>query len=317
MKRARYVVILAAALAVTFSGCMHINRPNVPPVVDSTGTYSANLFNADYEAYKSAVNPKDGSAPDLAKARLLRNQMVNRVEVDIEKGYRNFEQSLTTTRAGIQTGGDVVELGLSAAIGVVGAVEVKDLLAASLTGFKGTRLSFDKNVFREKTTEILISRMQGARDAVRNRITQKMSDMDVGAYPFEEAWRDLVEYFYAGTLPVALQQLANDAGQSAIEAQKKATDIDVKRANTAAEAQMAVRVRTKYAEWAHMAEKAETKASAVKQLQDILTSLGDAEHAKSTDPNELLTALRVQMQAAVSDPEKLKLFEKLLTPAQQ
>src|SRR6185312_1132180 len=154
-------------------GCIHINRPNVPSVVDSTAEYSVNDFQSDYKTYTSLATA--GDSDSLNKARVLRDHMVNRVEVDIEKGYREFEQSMTSTRAGFQTGADVVELGLSAAIGTVGAVDVKDLLAASLTGFKGTRLSFDKNVFREKTTEILISRMQGARDGVRNRITQKLA----------------------------------------------------------------------------------------------------------------------------------------------
>jgi hypothetical protein len=296
-------------------GCIHINRPNVPPVVDSTAEYSVNDFQSDYKTYTSLATA--GDSESQSKARVLRDHMVNRVEVDIEKGYREFEQSLTSTHAGFQTGADVVELGLSAAIGTVGAVDVKDLLAASLTGFKGTRLSFDKNVFREKTTEILISRMQGARDGVRNRITQKLASLDVRGYSFDEAWHDLIEYFYAGTLPSAFQQLANDAGQSAVNAQDEKKTIDINRANTAADLQTAVRMRTKYAELYRQAADPATRDATVKQLQDILLTLGDPADAGSTDPTALLKALRTQMGTAASDPEKMKLLEKVVTPQPQ
>ncbi|HEU5451082.1 MAG TPA: hypothetical protein VFU76_03805 [Terriglobales bacterium] len=312
MKRAQQIWV-SAALLLCSAGCIHVNRPPVPPTVDTTAEYPADEFRKDYAAYQAAV--KNGTAPDLQSARLLRNQMVNRIEVDIEKHYREFEQSLTSGRSGLEVGSDVVELGLSSAIGVVGATDIKDLLAASLTGFHGTRLSVDKNIFREKTTEILISQMQASRDSVRNRITQKISGIDVSGYPFEEAWRDLVEFFYAGTLPGALQQLQNDAGHAAAAARQEATTIDVNRANTAAEAQAAIRIRSKYAELARMAENPETRDGAIKQLQDILMGLGDTAGARNTAPADLLKALRTQMGAAASDPAKLNLLDKLITPA--
>lgn len=312
MKRQSSFACVAAS-ALLFAGCIHINRPNVPPVVDSTAEYSNTAFQADYNSYTALI--KAGDSASLAQARVLRDHMVNRVEVDIEKNYREFEQSLTSTNAGIQTGGDAVELGLSAAIGVVGATDVKDLLAASLTGFKGTRLSFDKNLFREKTTEILLAKMQASRDDVRNRITRKLTDLDVRGYSFDEAWHDLVEYFYAGTLPAAFQQLANDAGQSAAAAKQEKKDIDINRANSAADVETAVRMRAKYSELYRAAAAPATRDDTVKQLQDMLITLGDPTDAKSSDADALLKALREQMSQAATNPEKMKLLEKVVTPA--
>jgi hypothetical protein len=300
-------VVLAA------SGCVgRLNRPNIPAPLNygSATAYTRDAFNTDYAVYKTDLRENR-----LTDARVHRDAMINRIEVDVEANYREFEAALASTRSGIDTGADVVELGLSAAIGVVGGTDVKDLLAASLTGFKGTRLSFDKNFFREKTTEAVISQMQAYRESMRNRITTKLS-LDVIHYSFEEAWRDLVEYFYAGTLQAALQQLANEAGKAATAAKDKGAAIDVSRANTTAEAQAAVSIRQKYAELAALAHDPDTtkQESARKQLQEILSVLGEVEAAKSNDVDALLSALRSRIQHALTEPADIPLLERALTP---
>ena len=276
--------------------------------------YSKEEFTAEYAAYKKAIEQRN-----LADARVKRDAMINRIEADVESNYREFESKLATTRASLQTGSDVVELGASAAIGVVGASDVKDLLAAALTGFKGARLSFEKNFFREKTTEILISQMQAYRESIRNRITDKVSKLDVSGYPFEEAWRDLVEFFYAGTLQGALQQLANETGKAAAAEKAAGKQIDVERANTAEEAQAAIRIRQKYAELAQLAQDRDPikQESARNQLQQILVVLGEPAAAKSADVNELLKALRERIQKALTNPADIPMLDKTLTPAPQ
>ena len=134
--------------------------PKMPPALGapSITVYKASDFTADLASYRAAI-----VANDLARARALRNQMAYRVMVDIEADYSRFEMSLTTQRAGFETGADTVQLGISAAATLVGASDVKEMLTASLTAFQGTRLSLDKNFFREKTTESIISQMRASR----------------------------------------------------------------------------------------------------------------------------------------------------------
>ena len=148
-------------------------------------------FAADVAAYRAAVAniPVDavkGSAttsPDLSRALALRNQIAYRVMGDIESSYSKFEMSLTTQRAGFETGSDAVQLGISAAATVVGASDVKDILNASLTAFTGTRTSLDKNFFQEKTTESIISEMRAARKTKQAQLITNLATRDVASYP--------------------------------------------------------------------------------------------------------------------------------------
>lgn len=307
--------LLVLACPLVLAGCMHIDRPAMPNALapSKDTTYSAAAFHTDYETYKGDINKADYGA-----ATVLRDQMINRIEVDIEQDYREFEGKVFTTHATVQTGSDVVELGLSAATGVVEGSDIKDLLAASLTGFKGSRLSFDKNFFREKTTEALISQMQAYRDTVRNRITQKVATLDAQKYPFEEAWRDLVEFFYAGSIPAALQQLANTSGQAAAEAKDKAEQIDITRATTVEQEKAAIRIRAKYAELFNDAIKGTDpakKAAALKAAQDALTALGQGSKiTAATTPDQVFELLREQMRHALDHPEEIPQLDKVLTP---
>jgi hypothetical protein len=296
---------------------MHIDRPALPNALapSKDTTYSATDFKTDYSAYTAAAaGAGAGANPDAARA--LRDKMINRIEVDIEQDYREFEGKLFATRATMQTGSDIVELGLSATIGVVEGSDVKDLLAASLTGFKGSRLSFDKNFFREKTTEALISQMQAYRDTVRNRITQKVADLDAKKYPFEEAWRDLVEYFYAGSIPAALQQLANTSGKAAIEAKDESKAIDIQRANTEEQKTSAIRIRQKYDALSKAINGTDqaAKDQALKTAKETLTALGQSDKlTPTTTSDEVLTLLRAQMRHALDHPEEISSLDKLLS----
>src|SRR5207244_225780 len=146
---------------------------------------------------------------------------------DLESDYKEYEIAVFTDRAKWDTAGDIFELGLTAATTVSNGARVKTVLSAALSGVKGSRLSYAKNFYREKTAEIIISKMQASRNVIRNQIVDKMTNLDTDKYPFEEAWVDLIDFFYAGTLEGGLEALAVDAGSSAAAAAAK-TDESVK-----------------------------------------------------------------------------------------
>jgi hypothetical protein len=83
-------------------------------------------------------------------------------------------------------------------------------------------LSFDKNFFREKTTEIIINQMNASRGSINTQILSKMVDLNVEKYSFNEAYVELIELFYAGTLQGAIQGLSAEAGKAASDAKEAA-----------------------------------------------------------------------------------------------
>lgn len=209
-----------------FIGCASgkdLMAPDPIPAL-SNATYSIDDFNKDYDEYKEYLT----EPLQIELATMQRDIMINRIRVVIEGNYRVYETELFGKRALFDTTGDIFELGLSTASTISTVNNVKTILSAILTGVKGSRLSIDKNFFREKTTEIIVSKMRASRDYTKNEIIKKMSHFDAKGYNFEEAWVDLLEFYYAGTLQGGIQALANEAASDAAKASKetKQTTVD-------------------------------------------------------------------------------------------
>ncbi|MCC7388456.1 MAG: hypothetical protein IT431_06770 [Phycisphaerales bacterium] len=186
--------------------------------------YLVGQFDADLVRYRAAV---DGA--DFATARRLRDMMINRIRADIRLNSGEFEDQLRHDMARWATGADVTELGLALATTVVGGEQTKTVLGAILTAVKGSRISIDKNYFREKSSEALIAMLRASRVEQDNQIVGKMSSLDVMGYPFEEAWNDLVDLYYAGTLTSALQRLSEKAGATADQAREDQAELTEQR----------------------------------------------------------------------------------------
>lgn len=213
---------LVALLWLALTGCAgsQLARPKIPRLLTSSSPlvlYTNDAFQKDYDAYKAAVvRCATPTAAEQCIAKQLRDSIINRINLDIELNYREYAAQLFIGRAGTNVGLDALELGLSTAATLAGAEGTKTILAGILTGAKGIRLSFDKNFFAERTTPIIIGRMNTARETLLTELHTKMT-LSVAEYPLEEAWSDLVELFYAGTLQGGIQALATDMGQAAGE----------------------------------------------------------------------------------------------------
>jgi hypothetical protein len=213
---------LAFVLCIFLSGCAgsQLARPKIPKLLSTSSPlvlYTTEAFQKDYAAYKAAVVAcSKPSALEECTAKGIRDAIINRIKLDIELNYREYASQLFVGRASSNVGLDSLELGLSTAATLAGAAGTKTILAGILTGGKGIRLSIDKNFFAERTTPIILGRMEVLRESVANDLKSKMT-LSVAEYPLEEAWNDLVEFFYAGTLAAGIQALANDMGQAAGE----------------------------------------------------------------------------------------------------
>lgn len=310
--------IAASILLLSCAGCLSVT-PKMPKTLSLAApiNYDPKDFEADVNSYKAAVRsgllepPKaDAVRPGSPDARTLRNQIVYRVLAQIDAAYLRFETQLATTRAGAQTGADAANLGITAAATVVGASSVKDILSATSVALQGTRLSFDKNFFEEKTTESLISQMRATRKNLNAQMLDSLAKRDVTSYPLESAWSDLVTYFYAGTIPSALVDIASKTGTEATTADKNLKDKVAEltlAAATPAEAKQAIDVRTEFGTLSN-AVASKDPASVEKArttLSDILTALGTPAAASAT-PEDLLDAVKNAMIAATTDAEKKK-----------
>lgn len=216
---------LAGALTLALSGCALVTPPPPKSVRyegDST-QYSKDDLNSERAKYDTAMT---GTTPNLAAARLLRDRMIHRIRVDIDIWYAAQEAQLYEQRAGMNTFADFVELGLAGATSLTNGEHAKTVLATILSVGKGTRLSFDKNWFREKATESLINTMRSGRNTKLADILQKMTANSADKYTFEEAWGDLIAYYQAGTIYSALVSLSADTGQKATK-----SEAELKKAN--------------------------------------------------------------------------------------
>jgi hypothetical protein len=276
--------------------------PKMPKEIQapSNSLYPVNQFNSDVNDYRAAV--KTGTKESLATAQLLRNQMAYRVMADIESNYGHFEMKLSSGRAIQATLADATSLGLTAATSVVGATDVKDILAVTGTAFQGTWTSYDKNFFQQKTTEAIIAQMRATRQNKQAQLIASLANRDVTSYPWEAVWIDLVDFFYAGTVPSALVDIASSSGEQA----KAATS--TLNAVINQQAKMAIGARAAYMKLQTEISAPQKVASAVTALRTILTAAGYQPPTNAT-PSDLLALFRKAL--ADADPDVDKNGEKL------
>ena len=215
----RFCTVSLLALTGVLSGCAsRLERPRLPDVfIDpapggkTNGTYTLAAFNTDFAAYTAATL---NATPTEPAATTARNKMVYGVMAEIDYVYGNYEIALFMNEGSFRVATDVLQLGLGMASTITNGARSKTVLSAVLTGVTGTSLSIDKNFFRQQTVQALISSMQAGRDRLKAIIIQRLND-PVTSYPFQAARSDLAAYFFAGTLPGALQQLNQTAAAKA------------------------------------------------------------------------------------------------------
>lgn len=208
-------ILLWVAGLICITGCA-TTTPAVPKTLNYATPqtmYSLSDFDQDLKDYRAAYK-----ANQIDEATRLRNSMIQRIRVEIELNYKVFVGDLSSGRAAFETAADFEELAMAAAITITGGARVKTVLGAILTATKGVRISYDKNWFKEKTTETIIAAMEAERNKKLLIITGKMANSTAAQYTFDEAQADLVDFFYAGTLEGGIVALSSETGKSASDA---------------------------------------------------------------------------------------------------
>ena len=313
MDCARRLLIVAGGCMVLLAntGCLRVS-PKMPKVLATAAPieYSTSAFDADIASYHSAV-----TAGNLDAAKTIRNQIVFRVMAQIDTAYDKFESELDTHRAGYQTSTDAAQLGLTTAATLVGASAVKDILSSTATALQGATLSFDKNFFEQKTTASLVSQMRASRKTLQAQMLLNLSMRDVQSYPLEAAWTDVVNYYYAGTIPSALVDISSKTGNDALQAdQNLKAVVKALTPSTPVQAHMAISIRSEYQRLSQQIASGDPTqvSSAADALQKIFTAAQISCDAKAS-PAELLDLFKKAMSDAADDDAKL---DKLNTAVQ-
>lgn len=153
-------------------------------------------------------------------AKRIRNEAIENGIMAVNSVYTDFVDALNTGRATSNFIADIIDLGTGATIGISKGERSLQVLGVTLTAFRGGRKSADLNFFREQTTPILINKMDDNRSTQYASILLK-KDKSADEYPMQEAIRDIVDYYNAGTLIKAFTQLSKDTGEKANQSEKR------------------------------------------------------------------------------------------------
>ncbi|MBV9959312.1 MAG: hypothetical protein JO360_12880 [Acidobacteria bacterium] len=172
-----------------------------------------NDYLASRQAYYLSIY---GSRPEEAKR--ARNEAIETVLPYLDAAYADFVNDIARGRDRTNFVADLIELGTSAAVGITNGERPLQILGVALTAFRGGRRSADLNFYKDQSTPILISKMDGNRAKVRATILVRERD-DVITYPISAAISDIVEYINAGTLVRAFTELQKDTAVNTRQAE--------------------------------------------------------------------------------------------------
>ncbi len=201
------------------TGCAIVS-PRLPePWEDSR--YTLQQYEYDRAGYYDRGNSKD-------ERRAYRDQIIFRMLREIDANYARFTDALYADRATAQTLGEVAQIGLGTAGSLMGTASIKSILAATAAGIAGTDASIKKNFFAEQGTGLLLSRMNAVR-AKRLAVIEKKVAADINDYSLEEAERDLTQYYQAGTLKSAMEDITAESGKKRDDAEQAVSEAITKR----------------------------------------------------------------------------------------
>ena len=207
----RTLIVLATLTALT--GCSSLREPGSPKQsfdinADIQQLELASGFAVSIHDYY--VNP----------SKLARNQFITYRLVTMNLHYVEFVKEVAVNKAQLDTALDVLNLGLTLASTVVGGPATAAILSAAAAGVAGTRISYDKNFFFEKTVNVLVTAMNAQRKTALIPIIEGL-ERNLEDYPFLRAVTDLHIYFESGTFNGALQAIQKDAGAKEVAADRK------------------------------------------------------------------------------------------------
>jgi hypothetical protein len=188
------------------SGCSDLVRPTEAPALVASEQYTQDNLSNDLVTYQSATDKTP-----------VRNKIIFGLAAQIDANYRDFSDSFYLTEGALNTALDIAVIGLGSAGALTGGATAKAILAATSAGLTGSRVAFAKNFFQEKGPDLIRGRMNALR-AQRWVVIYGKLNVPASKYSLDEATRDLVQYYDAGTITGAYDSISADSGDKLVQA---------------------------------------------------------------------------------------------------
>ena len=202
-------VLVVAGFLYILTGCA-ATRASKPALINASRLPSFNYTsNRATNYYLKVYN--DAAPAEKVK---VRNAILSDLMAVIDFNYHEFEVQLHSEKVVKNTTADIVTLGLTAAATAVGGNEAKTILSAIATGVVGVNTALDKNIFQNNTVEALELEMRSLRALKEQDLINGMADTDTH-YPLQSGIRDVIAYYYAGSLTDAMLGLVEKTGADA------------------------------------------------------------------------------------------------------
>jgi hypothetical protein len=180
----------------------------------NSGHYNIDISGNKFIPFECGSVKKD---PD--EAVRIRNEVLDNGIGIIDSAYNVYIRNIRKKRSVGEFLADLAETGASTAIGITNGERAIQVIGVALTGFRAGRKSAALNFFDEKTTSVLIKRMDTSRSQIIFAIKQ-LQRKPTAEYSFDSALKDIVNYFDAGTLNRAFTELDKQASVDADIASK-------------------------------------------------------------------------------------------------
>lgn len=208
----RFIIILVV-FWFCVTGCSTnrpiLGGPNKPAILKEV----KNVSTFEYRN-KSAKNYYVTVYKDASDKEAVRNQILSDLMTIIDSNYHSYEDNLRNDKSTQEFLADLATLGLTAAATVSGGEETKTILSAIATGVVGVNTAANKEYFQNNAIQALQLQMRAARSKVETSLIKGMKQ-SIKDYPLEAGIRDIVQYYYAGSLNDALISLVQNSGSEA------------------------------------------------------------------------------------------------------
>lgn len=193
--------VSAVALAAFMLGGCSLASVTKPQTLPALSAYEEKLI----QRYSTGHIPKDAYVSAHS-----RNTVLNELIILSNRAYIEYEVSIYSTHAVMNTVTDVVVMAAGAGAAAAGG-SAAQALGAVTAAVTGVRASVDKNFFAEQSRIALITKMSALRWRVLEDLQIAM-ELPIELYPIQAGLIDIQRYVHAGSVLAALQAIVEDSG---------------------------------------------------------------------------------------------------------
>jgi len=214
---------LTAGAFLTVAILMQVGCATIRGFPEPPATSSAASPKIGWQLSASAIELYNAET-DATKKKAIRNEIIDARMAEIDNKFGDYERAIYKEGIGSGVGTDWVLLGITAGATVSRVENTKTLLAALATALVGGQASFDKRALFEKTMPALMAQMVAERETVRATIREG-EDLPVENFTWSAAESELKKFEFAGSIPGAIANISQDAGEKANKAKQSQSDI--------------------------------------------------------------------------------------------